>query len=187
MTDGIGPLLLALAILMVAVAVDRRIRARNRDLREKLKRALDERRQAMLRLRERQAENRKSTTDALKAQADADTLERQIEDLEAEIAEMEAHPRERIHVFDRNAAREGPLWTALVERTAFPSDAHPGYAASWRAGRRYLLHATNERDARQRCEMKFPSVQGYGIRSLRPMDLAALGMALAAGGAQKRG
>lgn len=84
--------------------------------------------------------------------------------LAEELDRLRNRRKDNLFAMERASAPGQPLWEVVVcNETYFRDCGEPEFVLSWAEGRRYLVAAPSERDARKRAELKFLPSQGYRV------------------------
>ena len=84
--------------------------------------------------------------------------------LDEELGRLRARPKEKLYVMERVMQPGQTLFEVMISNdTYFRDMPHEEFRMSWAQGRKFLVAAPSERDARRRAELKFLSSQGYRI------------------------
>ena len=84
--------------------------------------------------------------------------------LEDELKKLKARPKDNLFVMERVMQPGQTLWEIILSNDSyFRDNPHEEFRNSWAHGRKYVVSAPSERDARRRAELKFLSSQGYRI------------------------
>lgn len=88
--------------------------------------------------------------------------------LNEELANLKARPKDNLYVMERVMQPGQTLWEVIIANDSYFRDVpNDEFRASWAHGRKYLVSAPSERDARRRAELKFLSNQGYKILQIQ--------------------
>lgn len=158
----------AFAMVTLAVLLNRYWRRRIRRIRRDAEIA-----------RERVEETRKEITavaakfeglagDLDSTEARTETAASDIETLARELETLKNASMDRYYIFDRLEPRQGRFWEATI-RQPRADKSRP----DWN-GRRYILVAENEREARRKVAARFPRQLGYEETRLVPCRIAGL-------------
>lgn len=84
--------------------------------------------------------------------------------LEDELKRLKARPKDNLYVMERVMQPGQTLWEIMISNDSYFRDVpHEDFRVSWAQGRKYVVSAPSERDARRRAELKFLGSQGYRI------------------------
>lgn len=84
--------------------------------------------------------------------------------LAEELERLRHRRKDDLYAMERASAPGQPLWEVVVcNETYFRDHDAPDFVLSWAEGRRYLVAAPSDRDARKRAELKFLPSQGYRV------------------------
>jgi hypothetical protein len=168
------PFLFALAVvclMFAAAAAFQRGEARSADLRLILAGLENERALIARKAEELGAGIADRRATALRLDEETEKLRLEAEELDAAVQRLTVQPRERIFVADRLPGRVRRIWEAAVMHDANARSPAPAFARSWSVGRRYLLTAASEKDARNRADLRFPVAGGFRVIGLKPTVL----------------
>lgn len=88
--------------------------------------------------------------------------------LAEELDTIQRRPKDKLYAMERVMQPGLVLWEVLVSNdVGFRDSPQEEFRLSWAHGRRFLVAAPTERDARRRSELKFLGSQGYRILSVQ--------------------
>lgn len=90
---------------------------------------------------------------------------------ERQLAAAKNTPAERYYVFDRLDPRPGTIWEVPVTHTAGEANHSHRMAPVWGGTRRYLVVATNRREAQDRLIQRYPKSYGFEVGQPFPCAL----------------
>lgn len=168
------PFLFTLAVvclMLAAAAAFHHGEARTADLRVMLASLENERALVARKAEELGAGIAAQQATALRLDEEAEKLRLEAEELDATVQRLMARPRDRIFLADRLPGRARRIWEAVVMHDGNARSPAPAFARSWSTGRRYLLAAASEKDARSRADVRFPTAGGFRVIGLKPTVL----------------
>ncbi len=88
--------------------------------------------------------------------------------LDEELKKLKARPKDNLYVMERVMQPGQTLWEVIISNDSYFRDVpNEEFRTSWAHGRKFVVSAPSERDARRRAELKFLSNQGYRILQIQ--------------------
>jgi len=158
----------AFAMIALAVLLNRYWRRRLRRIRRDAERAREQVEEVRKEVSAVAARYEALAGDMDSTTARTETTTSDIETLSREAEDLRGASMDRYYIFDRLEPRQGRFWEATI-RQPRADKSRP----DWN-GRRYILVAENERDARRKVAARFPRQLGYEETKLIPCRIAGL-------------